>query len=112
MLALRMPRRAAQPDGNPPPADPTALPPDLELALQSASVILRASGPDDGMRAVIQLDAAGVGFMAHDARAQLLRRWPGLTDAQLQRALRAVANLVRRAASQTGRERARWATSW
>lgn len=112
MLALRMRRRATQPGGNPPPADPTALPADLELALQCATVVLRAAGPEDGVRAVVQLDAGGVGFMSDDARAALLRRWPGLTDAQLQRATRAVANLVRRAASQTGRERARWATSW
>lgn len=110
MLALRMRKRAPHPMTQAPASDPSDLPRDLLLALENATVVLRAAGPDDGVRAVVQVGDGG--FMSDDARAQLLRRWPGLTDAQLQRAVRMVGNLVRRAASQTTRERARWATSW
>ena len=112
MLALRMRKRAPNPMTQAPAGDPSDLPRDLLLALENATVVLRAAGPDDGLRAVVQLDAGGVGFMSGDARDQLLSRWPGLTDAQLHRAVRMVGNLVRRAASQTSRERARWVTNW
>lgn len=105
----------SQPGGNPPPApasDPTELPRDLMLALENASVFMRASSAEGQPRAVIQLDGHGGWVHAPDeTKAQLLKRWK-LTDAQAERAVRFAGNLVRRAHRDTTQHRESWVRNW
>lgn len=104
MLNLRLKLRA-QAGGNPPPADPTALPADLVACIESASVIPRHDGADGALRAVVQIDGRGWVHTVEDTRAQLLRRWPLLTEPQVARAVRHIGAKVRQASAERGPQR-------
>lgn len=116
MLGLRMTRRKgeAQPVAAPaaPAGDPTALPSDLAMALENATVLLRASDDSGQPRGVIQIDGRGWVHSQEGTRQALLARWPALTDAQLQRAVRMAGNLVRRASRETIQRRENWVQNW
>jgi hypothetical protein len=110
---MRMRNRNAVAAGDRMPAvDPTALPPDLAVCLETATVIPRHED-DEGVRAVVQIDSRGWVHDHDTTRTHLLRRWPELTEGQLRRALRHVDALVRRASvpPQTQRRRG-WVHNW
>lgn len=104
MLSLRLKPRA-QPGGNLPPADPTALPADLVACIEAASVFPRHDGEDGALRAVVQIDGRGWVHTVEDTRTQLLRRWPSLTDLQVARAVRHISAKVRQASAERGPQR-------
>lgn len=107
MLALRFKPRA-QPGGNPPPADASALPSDLAACIECCTVYQRHAGAEGDVRAIVQLDGQGWVHNDEDTRAQLLRRWPGLTTAQADRAVRYIGAKVRQACAPARSERRTW----
>jgi hypothetical protein len=110
---MRMRNRKAAEAGQPiPPVDPTALPADLALCLDTATVIPRHA-TEDGLRAIVQIDSRGWVHDKQTTREQLLRRWPHLNDGQLRRAMRHIDALVRRVAFPMPTPRKRcWALNW
>jgi hypothetical protein len=110
---MRMRNRKAVEAGEQLPAsDPTALPADLALCLETATVIPRHA-TETGTRTVVQIDSRGWVHDHKTTRANLLRRWPALTEGQLRRALRHVDALVRRALAPLMSQRKRsWALQW
>lgn len=112
---MRFRNRSAAEGGHQVPAvDPTALPADLAVCLETATVIARHSTEDTGLRAIVQIDSRGWIHDRETTREQLLRRWPALNDGQLRRAVRQVDALVRRAAFSVPMQQRRgsWATNW
>jgi hypothetical protein len=105
-------RKAADAGQRMPGSDPTALPEDLALCLETATVIPRHA-TDTGTRAVVQIDSRGWVHDHETTRANLLRRWPALTEGQLRRAVRHVDALVRRASAPIVSQRKRsWVMDW
>src|SRR4051812_3726305 len=88
-------KRNAAPEGLPA-NDRAELPFDVATCLESASIHQRNSS-DEGVRAVVQIGNVGWIHTADESRAQLLRMWPSLNDAQLKRAVRYLSAKVRRA---------------
>ncbi|MEQ6614196.1 hypothetical protein ACRS57_03695 [Pseudomonas aeruginosa] len=94
----------------------TALPAEVLAALDGASFHMRPAGEDGEPRTVVQ--PAGLsGWIHGDNDAQrLAKAFPELTEAQLQRACRYLASLVRnhlRMVENGGeRERRNWVNSW
>lgn len=110
-----MARRIRHTGGSEPHAparDPGALPADLAVCLETMAVIQR-SATEDGPRGIVQIDNFGWVHTPDESRAQLLRRWPELTDAQLRRALRHIAARVRQSAVPLPTQQRRsWALDW
>lgn len=93
-------------------SDSTALPADLAICLETATVIPRHA-TDTGLRAIVQIDSRGWVHDRETTRDQLLRRWPGLNEGQLRRALRHVDALVRRVALPApSQRRSGWIHNW
>lgn len=106
-MGLRFRRRTESMEPIAPAHDPSALPADLAACLESATVVPRHFR-EEGPRAVVQIDSAGWIHNPEESRAQLLRRWPTLTDAQLNRALRHLTALVRRSGTPMPAKRRSW----
>lgn len=103
-------KRDAAPDALPA-KDNRELPFDVATCLESASIHQRSSS-DEGVRAVVQIGNIGWIHTPDESRAQLLRLWPGLNDAQLKRAVRYLGAKVRRTTVPPEPERRSWALNW
>lgn len=110
---MRMRTRNGADAGRRAPApDPTALPADLVVCLDTATVIPRHA-TETGPRAIVQIDSRGWVHDKETTREQLLQRWPTLNEGQLRRAIRHVDALVRRTALPLPTQRRRsWALDW
>lgn len=103
--------RAGSTAHTPPARDPNALPADLAVCLETVTVVQR-SATEDGPRAIVQIDSGGWIHSHEETRAQLLRRWPALTEKQLRRALRHIDARVHQSAAPLPQQRRSWVMDW
>jgi hypothetical protein len=102
-----MRRRGDRVEPQAPVYDPSALPADLAVCLETMAVVQR-SATEDGPRAIVQIDGGGWIHCVEETTAQLLRRWPALTEAQLRRAVRHIGARVRQSATPLPTQRRSW----
>ena len=99
------------------PADST-LPADVQIALESVSILVRPSNDDEGApRIFVNWMGTGSFLYADDKPAQAVAKaFPELNDAQIKRACRALAGLVKKYMAEPSphneQPRRNWVMEW